>query len=103
MSSKRPRALSYLSAIVVDVAAGVAWCDDYELNTEVDGSNMDGFNHWYISASVPFELKEDVSLTPYIKYVGTASELDTDFVSDVEGNDDLFYGGVTLSHRILKI
>ena len=84
-------------SIVVDVAAGVAWCDDYELNTEVDGSNMDGFNHWYISASVPFELKEDVSLTPYIKYVGTASELDTDFVSDVEGNDDLFYGGVTLS------
>jgi hypothetical protein len=82
---------------VVDVAAGVAWCDDYELNTEVDGSNMDGFNHWYISASVPFEIKEDVSLTPYIKYVGTASELDTDFVSDDEGNDDLFYGGVTLS------
>ena len=34
---------------------------------------MDGFNHWYISAAVPFELKEDVSLTPYIKYVGTAS------------------------------
>ena len=44
------------------------------------------------------QLKEDVSLTPYIKYVGTASDLDTDSCRvHVEGNDDLFYGGVTLS------
>ena len=84
--------------IVVDVAAGVAWCDDYELNTEVDGSNMDGFNHWYISAAVPFELKEDVytdSLHQVRRHC--RANLIRILSDDVEGNDDLFYGGVTLS------
>ena len=85
--------------IVVDVAAGAAWSYDYNSDSaSTDEDNLiplDGFNHWYISAAVPFELKEDVTLTPYIKYVDASSDLNNDF--DAIESDDLFYGGVTLS------
>ena len=61
----------------LDLAAGAAWCDDYELNAEVDGTNMDGLITGTFSSSFPFALKEDVTLTPYIKYVD-ASDLEAD-------------------------
>ena len=83
--------------IVVDLAAGAAWSFNYSSETaEAGGDSLSGFNHFYITAAVPFELKEDVTLTPYIKYVGA----DDDFANSPEasdGNDDLFYGGVSLS------
>jgi uncharacterized protein (TIGR02001 family) len=81
----------------LDLAAGAAWCDDYELNADVDGTNMDGFNHWYITAALPIALKEDVTLTPYIKYVDASSDLDSSLVDAGAESEDHFYGGVTLS------
>ena len=83
--------------LVVVVAAGAAWCDDYELNSDIDGSAMDGFNHWYVTVAVPFELKEDVTLTPYIKYVDASSDLDSSLVDAGAESDDHFYAGVSLS------
>ena len=82
----------------LDLAAGAAWCDDYELNADVDGvSSMDGFNHWYVTAALPIALKEDVTLTPYIKYVDAASDLDSSLVDAGAESDDHFYAGVSLS------
>jgi hypothetical protein len=84
-------------SIVVDVAAGAAWSFNYSDETaEAGGDSLSGFNHFYISAALPYELKEDVTLTPYIKFVGA----DDDFANASEasdGNDDLFYAGVSLS------
>ena len=97
MEFEAAKSFELSECIVVDVAAGAAWCDDYGLNLDVDGSNMDGFNHWYITAAVPFELKEDVTLTPYIKYVDASSDLDSSLVDAGEVSDDHFYGGVSLS------
>lgn len=83
--------------IVVDLAVGAAWSFNYSNETvEAGGGSLSGFNHFYITAALPYELKEDVTLTPYIKYVGA----DDDFSNSSEasdGNDDLFYGGISLS------
>ncbi|MCP5534801.1 MAG: hypothetical protein H7A51_01040 [Akkermansiaceae bacterium] len=84
-----------LSACVnLDLAAGAAWSFDY--NADVDGSALDGFNHFYVSVGAPWEIRENMTLTPYIKYVGASSDLDNDF--DATASDDLFYGGITLSY-----
>ena len=64
------KSFDFLSALWLDLAAGAAWCDDYELNAEVDGSNMDGFNHWYISACIAIRTQRGCTTDPYIKYVG---------------------------------
>ena len=79
--------------VALDLAAGAAWSFDY--NADVDGGALDGFNHWYVSLALPWEFREGVTLTPYIKYVDAASDLDNDF--DAVDSDDLFYGGVSLS------
>jgi uncharacterized protein (TIGR02001 family) len=97
MEFEAAKSFELSECVGLDLAAGAAWCDDYELNADVDGSNMDGFNHWYITAALPITLKEDVTLTPYIKYVDASSDLDSSLVDDDASSDDHFYGGVSLS------
>ena len=77
----------------LDLAAGAAWSFDY--NSNVDGSDLDGFNHWYVGASVPWEFRNDVTLTPYLKFVVADNDLANS--DEADGNDDLFYGGITLT------
>ena len=77
----------------LDLAVGAAYSYDYNLNLDEDP--LDDFNHYYISAALPWAFKEDVTLTPYVKFVGAGNDLlnaDND-----SGNDDLFYGGLVLS------
>ena len=81
----------------LDLAAGAAWSYDYNSETvAAGGGSLSGFNHFYLSAALPITLKEDVTLTPYLKFVGADDDLANS--SDAsDGNDDLFYGGVSLS------
>jgi uncharacterized protein (TIGR02001 family) len=97
MEFEAAKSFTLSECIGLDLAAGAAWCDDYELNVDVDGSNMDGFNHWYITAALPIALKEDVTLTPYIKYVDAASDLDSSLVDAGADSEDHFYAGVSLA------
>jgi len=80
-------------SISIDLGAGAAWSFDY--NNDINGTTLSGFNHWYASVALPWEIKEDVILTPYIKYTDAASDLDSDV--DAVNSDDLFIGGITLS------
>ena len=84
-------------SVSLDLVAGAAWSYDYNSETVAAGDgSLSGFNHFYISAALPIALKEDVTLTPYIKFVAADDDLaNTSDASD--GNDDLFYGGVSLS------
>ena len=78
--------------VTLDLAVGAAWSFDY--NGETDGSTLDGFNHYYISLATPWAITDKFSLTPYVKFVGAASDL----ASEYDGsNGDLFYGGITAS------
>ncbi len=84
-----------LSACVsLDLAVGAAWSFDY--NADVDGTALDGFNHYFVSVSTPWAIRDNVTLTPYIKFVGASSDLLNDLESGT--SDDLFLGGVTLSY-----
>jgi hypothetical protein len=93
------KSLELTESASLDLAAGAAWSFDY--NSDVaspDDDNLiplDGFNHWYVSVALPLSIKEDVTLTPYIKYVDADSDLNNEF-GEI-GSDNLFYVGASLS------
>jgi uncharacterized protein (TIGR02001 family) len=87
------KSIELSECLALDIAAGAAWSFDY--NADVDGTSLDDFNHWHVSLALPWELKEDVTLSPYVKYVDATSSLDNDF--GATASDDLFFGGVVLS------
>ncbi len=91
------KSVSLTDSLSVDLSAGAAWSYDYNSETVAAGDgSLSGFNHFFVTAALPIALKEDVTLTPYIKYVGADDDLANS--SDAsDGNDDLFYGGVSLS------
>ena len=65
----------------LDLAAGIGYADGHGL--QQDGpfnwrSTRDGYQGWYISAALPWEIVENVTLTPYIKYTDADSDLVTD-------------------------
>ena len=77
----------------LDLSAGAAWSFGY--NSDVDGGDLKGFNHFFASIALPWSFSENATLTPYIKYIGA----DSDFANDEDGkSDDFFYGGVSLSY-----
>lgn len=82
------------ACVSLDLAVGAAWSFDY--NVDVDGSSLDGFNHYYISLAAPWAISEKFTLTPYIKFVGA----DNDLLNDLSDGDseDLFLGGISLSY-----
>lgn len=77
----------------LDLAVGAAWSFDY--NSDVDGGDLDGFNHYFVAVAAPWTISESFTLTPYVKFVGAASDLANDENGDSE---DLFYGGLSLSY-----
>ncbi len=81
------------SSVSLDFSAGAAWSFGY--NVDVDGSELDDFNHWFVGASLPWEIKEDVTLAPYIKFVGAGSNLSNDFKTG--DSEDLLLGGAVLT------
>lgn len=80
--------------VSLDLAVGAAWSFDY--NADVDGSALDGFNHYFVSVSAPWAIRDNITLTPYVKFVGAGSDLLNDFETGT--SDDLFLGGVSLSY-----
>ncbi len=74
--------------VSIDTVAGAAWSFNY--NAQIDGTQYDGFNHWFIGVSAPWEVRETVTITPYVKYV----DADTD-ISDAA--EEQFLGGVSLA------
>jgi hypothetical protein len=50
-----------------------------------------GVNHLYLKASVPYVIKQDVTVTPYVKYTNADSDFPADFTT--QGDD---FGGENL-------
>ena len=40
-----------------------------------------GVNHLYLKASVPYVIKQDVTVTPYVKYTNADSDFPADFTT----------------------
>jgi hypothetical protein len=60
-----------------------------------------GWNHYYITASLPIALNCRATITPYIGYVGKGGMIADDYIGIAGGNDtsqpDILHGGVSLS------
>jgi|TARA_B110000908_G_scaffold172788_1_gene243309 hypothetical protein len=85
------------SNVSIDLSAGAAWSFGFSPN--VNGNNrgaVEGFNHFFASVAVPVVITENITLTPYLKYVGADSNFANAKGATV--SDDLFYGGVSLSY-----
>lgn len=78
----------------LDLSVGAAWSFDY--NSDTNGDPLDGFNHYFVSVALPYSIAENMTLTPYVKFVGADSDLGNDY--DDGSSSDLFYGGVSLSY-----
>ena len=77
----------------LDLAAGAAFSWNY--NNDVDGTGLDGFSHYYVSAAVPYAVTEKFTVTPYIKFVGVSDN----FANSANGDsEDILLGGVSLSY-----
>jgi len=83
--------------VSLDLAVGAAWSFGYNRDKKGAGtSDLDGFNHYYASVSTPWAICDNMTLTPYIKFVGADSDFNNDFSKTA--SDDLFIGGLTLSY-----
>ncbi len=61
-------------------------------------SNTDGLNQLFVTVAMPWAVKDNVTLTPYVKY----SDVDSDQFSginggDLDSGDNEFFGGIRLS------
>jgi hypothetical protein len=73
------------SSVNLNLSAGVGFNDG-------DDNNDDGFNHWFLGASLPWAARENLTVTPFVKYVQTDSE----YESGISDGDEVI-GGVRLS------
>ena len=69
----------------LSLTAGVSYVIEYPNDT------VDGFNHAFVQAGLPLTLKENVTLTPFIRGVFPIDALDD------AGADDLVLGGANLT------
>lgn len=71
--------------LTLSLTTGVSYVIDY------NGVDGDGFNHVYAQLALPIALRENVTLTPFIRSTWAIEEL-----QDV-GGDDLLLGGANLT------
>jgi hypothetical protein len=80
------------------LGGGVGYSDNYFLTTFADNT---GWNHWYLSASLPIQLNCRTTLTPYIGYNGGGNGWiindASNGVSPLISGEDVLHGGVSLS------
>lgn len=83
----------------LDLAAGVGFADGHNLQASGRPGSVgtaDGFQGWYVSAAMPWEFRDGVTLTPYIKYTDGDSDLLTN-VTNVTTGEEHVVAGVSLA------
>jgi hypothetical protein len=85
--------------LALELGAGVAWADGHGLQARSAArggtGTKDGFQGYYLTAALPWEFREGVTLTPYAKYTAAESDLATD--GNGTGGQDFFVAGVSLA------
>lgn len=81
-------------AVGLELSGGVAWSFNYNLDTY--GGGLDGFNHYFLKAALPWNFYADLTLTPYCKYVGVSDDFASEINTGVSENN--FFGGVHLTY-----
>ncbi len=84
------------------LGGGIAFADNYwgtSPNSQTGGRSS-GWNHYYLSGSLPVELNCRTTITPYVGYMGAPEGFLMDGAPDFAlrpAQSDLLHGGVTLS------
>lgn len=82
------------------LGAGVGYSDQYFNPLVPNGSTPrdSGWNHYYVTASLPIQLNCRTTLTPYIGYVGGPDSWIVDGINPTgDPQSDILHGGVSLS------
>jgi hypothetical protein len=86
------------------IEAGVAYSDNYHPRWHMGGPwnqrDNTGWNHYYVTASLPIQLNCRTTLTPYIGLVGSGDGWVADLArtdGDLDRQGDDVHGGVSLS------
>lgn len=79
------------------LATGVGYSDNYF--SAIAAGTDSGWNHYYVTASLPIQLNCRTTLTPYIGYVGAPDTwvLDGALGTVTSPQSDILHGGVSLS------
>ncbi len=83
------------------LGAGVGYSDNYFHPLAPNGETPrdSGWNHYYVTASLPIQLNCRTTLTPYVGYVGGPDSWIADGINPtaVDPQSDVIHGGVSLS------
>jgi hypothetical protein len=85
--------------LALNVSAGVGIADGHGLQVSATPGSVgtaDGFQGWFVKAELPWEFREGVTLSPYLKYTDADSKLAAE-LPGVGGGQDHLIGGVKLS------
>ena len=86
--------------VSLDLGAGFAVADGNELQASskvgvTPFSSADGFQGWYLTAALPWAIKDTVTITPYVKYTDGDSGLITDL--NATAGQEYLVGGVKVA------
>ena len=85
--------------LALELGAGFGYADGHGLQARsaIRGGTgtKDGFQGWYATAALPWEFREGVTLTPYIKYTDGDGDLATDLYGT--GGQEYLIAGVSLA------
>ena len=87
------KSFALTECINLDLAAGASFYQSYE--TPLAGFASDGFNHWFASVALPVQARENLLITPYVRYVDVrGSQFSGGQLSNLGGGDDEIIGGI---------
>jgi hypothetical protein len=93
------RGFELTDSVSLVLAAGVAYSDNYWQSIALNRDS--GWNHYYLTASLPIQLNCRTVLTPYIGYTGAPNTWVVDGADPYfpfgAQQSDILHGGVTLS------
>jgi hypothetical protein len=91
--------IDFNECLALELGAGVAFADGHGLQGRSAArggtGTKDGFQGYYLTAALPWEFRDGVTLTPYVKYTAAESDLATDGYGT--GGQDFIVAGVSLA------
>jgi len=91
------KSFALMDKVGLDLSAGVAWSFNFSPETvAAGGGGLDGYNHFFVKAALPWNFYGDFTVTPYAKYVGVSNDFGSEINTGESENN--FFGGVSLSY-----
>ncbi|MCW1885775.1 hypothetical protein OKA04_13625 [Luteolibacter flavescens] len=93
------KSFEFNECLSLNLSVGAGFADGLDTQVDTDlfsTGSADGFQGWFVKAELPWEFREGVTLSPYIKYADADSGLAGD-VNSLQGGQEHLIGGVKLA------